>query len=198
MPIGDSITEAESGHNSYRRVLWNNLKESGCNVDFVGGKSGVRGGLPLNEDFDADHEGYWGYRVDQILPFISEKVVTYSPDMVLIHLGSNDVFQEQSIESTIEELGSVIDQVRIHKPDVAILLAQVIPSRRANNQLSLLNQEIFKLGKEKNSVVSPVIVVDQNSGYLVTDNYDGTHPAEAGEIKLADKWTNAILAHFGG
>jgi len=58
MPIGDSITEAESGHNSYRRALWNNLKEAGCNVDFVGSKSGVRGGLPLNEDFDIDHEGY--------------------------------------------------------------------------------------------------------------------------------------------
>jgi predicted small lipoprotein YifL len=38
MPLGDSITEAEAGHNSYRRVLWKRLNGAGCSVDFVGSK----------------------------------------------------------------------------------------------------------------------------------------------------------------
>jgi hypothetical protein len=39
MPIGDSITQADSNHNSYRRPLWIHLRQAGYNVDFVGIKS---------------------------------------------------------------------------------------------------------------------------------------------------------------
>ncbi len=34
--IGDSITQAENGQNSYRKELWEQLTVAGYNVDFVG------------------------------------------------------------------------------------------------------------------------------------------------------------------
>jgi len=46
-----------------------------------------------------------------------------------------------------------------------------------------------------NTGASPVIAVDQNTGFNVsTDLRDGIHPTEAGYIKMADKWFSAINA----
>lgn len=202
MPIGDSITEGEEGHNTYRRNLWLTLTNLGCKIDFVGSKKGVKSSSsrnqtpPPNLDFDLDHEGYWGYEVELILPFIAARISTYQPDIVLVHLGTNDVFQGQSIASTIEELATLIDTMRTEKPNIKIFLAKVIPSHKANSQLTLLNTQIEILAKALNSETSPIILVDQNTGYSISDNYDGTHPNVTGEQKIADNWANAVLGSF--
>ncbi len=202
MPLGDSITESAKGHNSYRRSLWLKLLNAGCNVDFVGSRKGVwnprtRGQVaPLNPDFDTDHEGYWGYRTDQVLSFVSEKVREHAPDIVLIHLGSNDVADGESVEDMILELSQLIDFIRAEKPNVSILLAELIPGDN-NDGIILLNKEIRKLGPAKNTKESPVIVVDQYSGYEFADSFDGVHPGDTGEEKMAGKWFSGMMSLYG-
>ena len=67
MPLGDSITQGNTKHNSYRRPLWIELRKAGYNVDFVGStRENFKGLSPLS-DFDPDHEGHWGWRVDEAL-----------------------------------------------------------------------------------------------------------------------------------
>ena len=161
MPIGDSITEGEEGHYSYRRDLWLSLASMGCKVDFVGSKKGVKDSTgrgqvsPPTSDYDLDHEGYWGYRVDQILPFISSRISTYLPDIVLVHLGTNDMFQGESIAGTIKDLETLINTIRAQKSDTKVFLAKVIPSRTASSQLSQLNVQIEILAKALSSQTSP-------------------------------------------
>src|SRR5215204_6437165 len=66
MPLGDSITEAEGGHASYRYWLWKSLTQAGFNdIDFVGSRTGVFNGSPQFSDFDQNHEGHWGWRADE-------------------------------------------------------------------------------------------------------------------------------------
>jgi hypothetical protein len=36
LPLGDSMTQGEAGHFSYRRPLWKMLDSAGYKVDFVG------------------------------------------------------------------------------------------------------------------------------------------------------------------
>jgi len=66
MPLGDSITESQTGFASYRYWLWHQLQDFGFCVDFVGSQSGVNG-TPKFPDFDQDHEGHTGWRTDQVL-----------------------------------------------------------------------------------------------------------------------------------
>src|SRR5262245_54038543 len=66
MPLGDSITQADASHDSYRRPLWKSLQSGGYLVDFVGSSSMNHMGGPPVRDFDADHEGHWGWRADEI------------------------------------------------------------------------------------------------------------------------------------
>lgn len=200
MPLGDSVTHSERGQNSYRRPLWFNLLAANCVVDFVGSRNGVSTGsrngpqVPArNPDFDQDHEGYWDYRADEILGFIGSRVQTFSPDVVLIHLGTNDLFQGQSVLSTIDDLARIIDTIRMNRPDVAIVLAKLIPASRANDRISQLNAEIDALAASRFDPFAPLLVVDHSVNYFISDNFDGVHPGDSGEVKMADKWTNAIL-----
>src|SRR6476469_5961300 len=61
MPLGDSITQGDQFHSSYRRPLWKLISEQEMNIDFVGsGKLNFPQHLPPNPDFDLDNEGHWG------------------------------------------------------------------------------------------------------------------------------------------
>ena len=75
------------------------------------------------------------------------------------------------------------------------LVAQIIPtSDPGRPSLDPFNAAIPALVSSKNTARSPVRVVDQNSGFNATvDTYDGVHPDLSGEIKMANKWYNALV-----
>jgi acyl-CoA thioesterase I len=201
MPLGDSITEGESGHNTYRRVLWQRLKGAGCSVDFVGTQYGVSSGYrnspsksPPNADFDLDHEGHWDYSVNELLPFVASSVAATQPDIVLIHIGTNDVLAGQSASGIAGEISSLIATLRGGKSDLYIVLAKIIPAAPNTAGTAALNRQIDGIAARMNNTTSPVVVVDQASGYSTADNYDGVHPAPSGEAKLGNRWADAVLA----
>lgn len=194
MPLGDSITQGNSNHNSYRRLLWLNLRQANYNVDFVGStRENFEGTSPLS-DFDQDHEGHWGWPADEILKQIDGWVRTSQPDIVLIHLGTNDINQGQSLTSTIEELRRLIKILRRINPRVKVLIAQLIPCGD-EAKIRQFNRLIMNLARSTNTRRAPVIVVDQFSGFNAKagfDTYDGCHPNEAGEEKIASRWFAAL------
>jgi len=196
MPIGDSITEASGSRDSYRRPLWHLLKDAGVDIDFVGSRSGNRDGEVPNPDFDTDHEGHWGWKADRFLnnDNIANWSGTYRPDVILIHLGTNDIFGGQSVSSTIDEIGRIIDIVRDVNPRVMVLIATIIPtSDPSRPSLLPFNQAIPDLVRLKDQPNSPVLLVDQYSGFdAEVDTYDGVHPDLSGEGKMAQKWFDAL------
>jgi lysophospholipase L1-like esterase len=194
MPLGDSITQGDRNHNSYRRPLWIQLSKAGYNVDFVGStQEHFQGSSPVS-DFDQNHEGHWGWRVDQILEQINGWAGTSQPDIVLIHLGTNDINSGQSHESTSEELRKLIQTLRRINPRIKTLISQLIPCGD-EAQIRQFNRLIVDLARDTNTQESPVIVVDQFSGFNPKagfDTYDGCHPNESGEKKMASRWFAAL------
>ena len=190
MPLGDSITHADLERDSYRRPLWQKFQAANFDtVDFVGSQTENDGGANPNPDFDLDHEGHSGFRTDEILLQLDGWIDSAQPDVVLIHLGTNDILQGQSAESTIDELGQVIDAFRAKNPNIVIFLAQIIPTAVNDDEREILNQQIPVLAAQKDREDSPVIVVDQSSGFdLDNDTYDSIHPNSSGENKIADRW----------
>ncbi|MEO1621406.1 MAG: GDSL-type esterase/lipase family protein, partial [Cyanobacteria bacterium J06632_3] len=130
--LGDSITNALEGYNSYRRDLWNQLIQAGYDVDFVGSKNNAQGNNPFPDStFDPDHEGHAGWRIDEIVngrggnAGLSGWLAGYTPDIALVHLGTNDALQRNTAESSANELNQTIDILRQDNPDIVIFLAQV-------------------------------------------------------------------------
>lgn len=200
MPLGDSITQADAEHDSYRRPLFKTLALQGRRVDFVGSQSSNHRGGPPHPDFDRDHEGHWGFRVDEILEEIGGWILVHEPDVLLIHLGSNDVFQHQSVSSTVDELSRLIDVVRQSRPDTSFLIAQILPTTHSspNQRIGELNAGISTLAS-KSTDRSRIEIVDQFSGFDARRmTYDGVHPNAEGDIHLADRWLAALDRHLEG
>ncbi|HWN05559.1 MAG TPA: SGNH/GDSL hydrolase family protein [Steroidobacteraceae bacterium] len=199
MPLGDSITKGRTNHWSYRRDLESALDDAGCAFDFVGTQSGPGSapGAPLG---DRDHEGHSGLRTDQIRARINNWLPGNGNDWALVHVGTNDVLQGTSIPAARTNISQIIDRLRNANPSVGILLAQVIPNLPGNEAAVMaLNDEIASLAPEKSTPASPVIVVDQYSGYSTfTHNYDEIHPNDAGDARLAQRFFEALLPQIAG
>nr|CAA9240199.1 hypothetical protein AVDCRST_MAG63-1497 [uncultured Armatimonadetes bacterium] len=204
MPLGDSITDSHNGRPSYRYPLWINLFMGGYAVDFVGSRYGHQG-QAVGYNFDQNHEGHNFFRADQVLPNVQNWAQAAQPDVVLLHLGTNDVFQSDGNDAsgyvdtatniqTINELSQIIDRLRSARPNVKVLLATLIGAFKYKLQTQDLNGRISALAGQKNTSASPVYLVDQWQGFdPATDTYDGVHPNESGERKMADKWYAAIV-----
>jgi acyl-CoA thioesterase I len=195
MAVGDSITQADADHDSYRRPLWQSLQGAGYRVDFVGSQTEHRRGPAPHSDFDRDHEGHWGFRTDEVLDVLPPSASAAGADIVLLHLGHNDVFERQSNGSTLGELSAIIDVVRGANPRVTVLLAQIIPTENdsVNQDIEDLNAAIPGLAASRSTAASPVIVVDHYSGFDGRrDTYDGVHPSADGEQRMASVWLNAL------
>ena len=217
--IGDSITEGSSSpaQDSFRRPLWNALVSDASNplVDFVGTRSGVTtsggtcgsapaatGGFPAAPDFDLAHDAYWGWCVNNVTSVLPGSLSTLAnldrPDVAVVHLGTNDILQGNQDPAAIRaELSTLVGQLRAANPAIRVLLAQVIPVSNAaeNNQIVALNGQIAALAQSLNTTASPVTAVDQFTGFnAATDLYDGVHPTDGGEQKMAARWLPALKA----
>ncbi len=147
------------------------------------------GGPPLYPDFDQDHEGHYAYTTTDLLAGVGGWVSTYQPQIIMLHIGTNDIYQGRDNASTIGTIGQIIDTIRQHDSNPTILLAQIIPLANFLPQVQDFNSRIPALAQQKTKPQSPVMVIDQWTGFDVNaDLYDGVHPNQSGEQKMANQW----------
>jgi acyl-CoA thioesterase I len=205
--IGNSITNGTSTFNSYRRALWQMLHAGNYNFDFIGSwnKHHMGGEFP-NPDFDMDHDGHSGWNAQDIFTPPSWDSIrgnlpvwlhTYTPDIVLMELGTNDVFQCRAEDDVIKNLTEAINVLRNKNSKVKIFVAQIPPlgaqwsdkklcgdSVDYASRITELNNAIATFGKKMN-----IVVVDQFTGIdPAKDMYDDIHPNDAGEKIMAERW----------
>jgi len=196
--LGDSITQGALHANRipYRVPLWRSIREEYLHVNFVGSTRAFhRGRWPLGlfryPRIDPHHEGHWGWESGEILEALPDWLPQYDFDIVLIHLGSNDIDRGQSVVSTIEEIEAIIELLREKNSAVHILLAQIIPMRGVD--VTEFNAAIASSVASQNTETSPVLLVDQYSGYDVDQfNYDKYHPNKLGAERMAERWLSVM------
>jgi lysophospholipase L1-like esterase len=192
MPLGDSITEGTSGDATWRYWLQKSLEANGCVVDFVGSRRGVLSGQPRFSDFDPDHEGHWGWTTAQVKAEIDRWASDAKPAIVLLHLGTNDLGSDP--ERIAARLDSIVASLRRANPAVEIYIARLIPAAGVpDDVMRRTNDAIARLAAERDRPESRLIVVDQFTGFDPrADTYDGVHPNESGERKMARRWFEAL------
>jgi lysophospholipase L1-like esterase len=216
--LGDSITHAEVNRASYRYPLWKKLIDADIEFDFVGSMDSQLAtyskGTPPQPDykgrkFDQDHEGHFAWEANDIVNgrnpnngtgsgSLSQWMLDYDFDIALVHLGTNDAFYRQSNPQVAAELKAVINTLREDNPNAIILLAKVIPTSRSKadkQAVEKLNGMIPSVASQMNNSASPVILVDQFTGFDANaETYDGVHPNALGEERIAQRWFDAITA----
>jgi lysophospholipase L1-like esterase len=194
LPFGDSVTSSYAPHNSYRYWLWHMLVDKGYDVDFVGGQYGVADGAPENSDFDQNHEGHPGWTTWDALNTADSVANATHPDIVLLDFGANDVQSGQPIETITANLQEIIHRFQAVNPNVAVLVAQPTQYTGENNRnMSKLKAAIGRLAKTERQAGGNVRAVNLFGGFSTRkDTWDGTHPDESGEQKIAKKYFQAI------
>ena len=192
LPLGDSITQGGEGYASYRRSLWFLLQDAGFNVDFIGHQIKHHGDLSDNlKDFDLNHEGHWAWETGELDEKLDGWLKGYTPDIVLLHVGTNDFDRGQSNESTMREIKSIIAKLRKNNARVVIFIAKIIPMK--NKDTSSINNSIALLVDAQNTQKSPLVIVDQYTDYEpLVDNHDNYHPNSKGDDKIANKWFEVL------
>ena len=139
------------------------LRAAGHDIDFVGSQTRNHWGAPLNSDFDLDHEGHWGWRADEILAELDGWLKKNTPDVVLLHIGTNDLGHGEDIPAIAEEIGQIIGRLRQHNGSVTILLAKIIPIAHPLGaaRIRKLNAALEELAETFTADDSRIVAVDQ-------------------------------------
>ncbi len=155
-------------------------------VDFVGSvKSG---------DFvDRQHEGHRGFRIEEISDD-SDTGIYAAPNIVLLHAGTNDMYQNSYVEKAPARLGNLIDKIYKHSPNAALFVCQIIPSKTASIQSRIddFNSAIPSLVAKYRDDGKHVTMVSMNKALTTSDLKDFLHPNDEGYVKMADAWYAAI------
>ncbi len=195
MPLGDSITEGfqypEGG--GYRVKLWDSIVKNDKLVDFVG--SAFNGPRNLG---DNNCEGHGGWRIYQVDAQINGWMNSAAPQRVLLHIGTNDMYNDANAANAPGALSALIDKICAKLPAGGKLyVAKIVPSTDSAVDARIINynNQIPGIVQSKVDAGKPVYLVDMYSAISkATDFADTLHPNTSGYDKMAAVWYNAISA----
>jgi len=196
MPLGDSITwdwyygdaRAIAHKHGYRNHLWYKLQNAKYDVDFVGTR---HNGSAISPSFDGDNEGETGLTTHQIASFIYSKLQATSPDIILLHIGTNDSMSYAPSDMTgLEKILNQIDlyEKNYHK-NITVILARIIPLPKAGSWVTTFNSALDGMVANRISDGDNIVKVNMNT---ISSLIDGIHPTNTGYQQMANIWFNAL------
>jgi GDSL-like Lipase/Acylhydrolase family len=215
MPIGDSITHSENGHHSWRYRLHEHLRGSGVQFDFVGPWDRPHGdGAYAVEGWDSDHYARWGcIGTELVYPerfadprcdpghTIVDRVRTFQPDVLLVHLGSNDLTYHTGPAGMRDTLRGLIQMARGVKPNIHIILAQIgqVSLFGTNPTASQFAPLVAELAAQETRPDSKVAVAAVHPAWSMAADTDagGTHPNVRGEFVIAKAFADSLYTALG-
>jgi len=156
MPLGDSITwdwyygdyRNDSQRHGYRNYLWYKLQAAGYDVDFVGTQ---HNGSAVQPHFDGDNEGYTGYTTYQIANLIYDRLKKVSPNIILLHIGTNDSVYYSPYDMT--GLSSILNKIDLYEKTynkhITVILAQIIPLPQAGDWVTAYNSSLKSMAQTR-------------------------------------------------
>ncbi|KAJ5788349.1 hypothetical protein N7457_003339 [Penicillium paradoxum] len=187
MPLGGSATRGvgSSDGTGYRQPLLQMLRLDGINARMVGSRKD--GSMPNNS-----HEGWRGFRIDQIERKARKSAAMLSPNVFLVNAGSNDCLQKFNIPEAGNRVGGMLDYLWLASPQCTILLSTLIPSadKEVDSLVMRVNDQFRALEQQKATEQKKIVLVDMHAsdGPDVQDFADGIHPDDKGYHRMARLW----------
>jgi lysophospholipase L1-like esterase len=121
-----------------------------------------------------------------------------NPDVVLWHLGTNDIWNNVAPAQILQAFDFILNKVRGKNPNVYVLVAQIIPMSASMcgecpQRVPAFNSQVVQWAQRVNTAASPVISVDCYTGFnAATDTADGVHPSDSGNEKISQAWLKPL------
>ncbi|WP_155355878.1 FG-GAP-like repeat-containing protein [Acrocarpospora macrocephala] len=197
LPLGDSITYGDGtpDSSSYRAQLWGLLLADDVDrLDYVGAQR-------TGQLADRDNEGHQGWTISQISGITSCTMREYRPNVVTLHIGTNDMDRNIDVAGAPERLRGLIRQILAAGPETTVLVSTLIPSTTPAimNRIQQYNAAIPGIVADFQAAGRGVHLVDM-SAVTPGDMTDSLHPNANGYRKMAvafDKTISAVLRSGG-
>lgn len=199
MPLGNSITRGVRGPSTddagFRNDLAALLTAEGVVFDFVGS-------LANGVGFDSDHEGHDGLRAEQLRDSVTTYLTQNPPEVILLHAGTNDISNDQSVASTATEIGELLDAIHGFDPAIKTIISSVLPrADDKDSQVSQLNPEIYALFRARRDAGQNVFYAGLNEIMKTNPTWDedffeksdAVHPNDAGHEVIARVFLNKLM-----
>jgi LmbE family N-acetylglucosaminyl deacetylase len=216
MIVGDSITHGNNGNQTWRYRLHEHLKSLTPEPDYVGPFSGPFTGAYPIAGWDDDHYSRWGCIAREIVftelygpsqprcdagHSMAERVASYEPDVMLVHLGSNDMAYVSDAAGLRDTMRAFIARAREKKWDIDIVFAQI-------GQVSLFGGApraaefaplIAELAAAESRPWSRINVAPVHPSWTIATDTDsgGTHPNVHGEFTIAKAFADTLHEQYG-
>ena len=200
MPLGDSITydnntgdffvpRPEGERIAYRYPLWQLLTDGGYDFDFVGSQYAGYDIFP-----DADNEGHTGFRADEVRDGVFDWLQLNPADIVLLHIGTNDVWGTQDVEDIVLEVEEILDEIFAYGPEITVILARIINQQTFSQKTNDFNNLLPRMVSNHPYTDNIILVnMETEAGIdYATDMFDNLHPNNTGYSKMADLWFSAL------
>ncbi len=204
LPLGDSITQggrADRDEFTYRLPLFNLLKAAKVEFDFVGSlTTGLQPGAKWPDGFDLHHEGHYGWKTKAVAEKLEGWMKSYSasPDIVLVHLGSNDQSGDPE-KDVVAPLTDIVRILRRSNPKVVVLIGHL----NFNGGAALkIRPAVEAMAAKLTTTTSPVKTVHHYLGWIEkpdapgADTFDWAHPNPQGQAKMAKAWFEAMKPYL--
>ena len=195
LPFGDSITDGvpATGAGGYRAPLFELAVNAGKNITFVGGNQNGPTTI-AGQPFPQNHQGHSGWTVAQINDLIPSPAFDGSPHIVLLHIGTNDMWNgPNALEARLE---SLLDDIFNEAPNALVAVASIIPWQDHAARIASYNQAIPGIVQAQVDAGFKVIFVDQFQGFPSQELADGIHPNADGYERMGQKWFDAIESYL--
>lgn len=199
LPMGDSITYGQIYnepyfYSGYRGYLETYLKRDGIQAEIVGSQKD--GHMRM-------HDGYPGIRIDQLTSMMSGIYARARPDITLLQIGTNDLWQGASGEVLYTRLDVMFDMLHASAGDGVVFVATIPPicsmppggmkySRDAYNQL--LEQIVSKHQKHWKKLV--LVDLARRHAIGCQNMNDDKHPNDGGYQLLANAWLGVLKEYM--
>jgi lysophospholipase L1-like esterase len=194
-PVGDSITWGTTAAGGYRSPLYQKLTAAGYDVDMVGSKKDFADSVLIAAG-ERHHDGHIGGKIFQIDQQIEGWLQLFEvPDVILIHIGTNDFGDGAPNSSAIQELDNLMTKIALATPTSHMIVTNLL-ERGGSANLNIeaqFNPFVEEKIAGQVALGRKVSFLDIRAVVPLSDMPDLLHPNLAGLTKMADAFFDAIL-----
>jgi hypothetical protein len=204
MIVGDSIS---AGPGCYKKYLLADLNANGyTNFDFVGEYTDDCGGGVMHSAVSCSTAEQYTQPTFTLpncfqgttFPGLSALATEHRPDLLMIQLGVNDVWNAQPIDTILGNYATLLQQARAQNPNVVIAVAQIQQIRPTDGgdpvfaRAQQLIEAVPAWVQTQSQPQSAVFVADLWTNSDTAETNDGVHPNDAGAQRMGENWYNAL------
>jgi GDSL-like Lipase/Acylhydrolase family len=196
LPLGDSITFGIQYEGAYRVEVFHDSLGDSKNITYVG--SQMNGpSMVDNKPFPMDHEGHSGYTIDQMQPFVMTTDVPYMPNIILLHIGTNDTYGSSPSGAPMR-LATLTDMILTTYPNTLLVVAKIIPYPSQAANVKLINDSIPDLVSSRATQGKHIAMADCNTGFMTSSmlSSDSIHPNQTGYNFMGDQFYSVIKSYL--